>query len=91
MWDIACGTKVYIHNQYTDDGGGGTQNNMYKKLKEVGRMYNEVDCYYVVTCSIHGLDMVLCVPVESYLGIGGIESQNIIQLMCVAYNLSQNC
>ena len=88
--NTACGLKVYIHNQYTDDGRGGTWEDLRKKLKEVGRVDVELDWYYGVTCSLHILHFTLYVPVESCMDLGGIESQNMMQLLSIAYNLSQN-
>ena len=89
LWDTACETKVFVHNQCTDAGGGGTREALYRKLKACGRINDRQQVYFVATCGLHGISLTLSVPVESYLGAGGIESQNMMQLLFCAYNLSQ--
>ena len=72
LWNTACEIKVFLHNQYTDAGRGGTHDDLYRKLNPKRRINDTVETYFVATCSLHGLNLTLSVPVEELLGKGGI-------------------
>ena len=38
LWYSACGTKVLLHNQFTDADSGGARDDLYWKLKSSGRI-----------------------------------------------------
>jgi len=79
VWDIACDNKVYLDGQCIYAGGGGTRDDLHIKLETIGRIDDVDREYCLVTCSFHGLNLTLSVPVEEYLGKGGIDSQTMIQ------------
>ena len=90
IWDLIIEGCILFHAQCTDAGGGGTQTSLRDRLLKLGRVsQNKTQNYYCTTCTLHGLNLTLSVPVLECLGLGGVGSRTIMQALFLAYNLSQ--
>ena len=58
-------------------------------MKACGQINNIHQVYSVTTCGLHGISLNLSVLAETCLGVCGINSQNMMQLLVCVYNLSQ--
>lgn len=68
----------------SDSGGGGTRDGLMKYLKQ----FDIVDDDGLVgTCSLHCLQLLLSNPCLAYIGKGGIERRNALQLIHAVYDL----
>ena len=50
---------------------------------------NDVDNYYVTTCSLHGLNLTLSVLIEECIGSGGVGHITVMQVLFLTYDISQ--
>ena len=88
MYDIED-KLVSFACQGTDAGGGGTREDLGRKLTEKGRVQN-VSEYNVTTCTLHALNLILSSSVLLTLGTGGLKERMALQCLNSAYNLSQS-
>lgn len=68
----------------SDSGGGGTRDGLMKYLKEFDIIG---DNGLVGTCSLHCLQLLLSNPCLAYIGKGGIERRNALQLIHAVFDL----
>ena len=80
--------RVTLDNQCTDAGGGGTREDLGRRLATTNRVRNTNE-YNISTCSLHALNLTLSSATELTMGPGGLKKQTALQLLHSAYNLSQ--
>ena len=61
---------VVLDNQGTDAGGGGTREDLGKRLNKENRV-RDVSEYNISTCKLHGLNVCLSSATEIAMGTGG--------------------
>ena len=79
---------VVLDNQGTDAGGGGTREDLGKRLNEENRV-RDVSEYNISTCTLHGLNVCLSSATELTMGTGGMKKRTALQCLHSTYNLSQ--
>ena len=61
-----------LDNQGTDADGGGTREDLGRKLSEEGRVRDDKE-YNITTCTLHALNLCLSSAVELTMGQGGLK------------------
>ena len=87
VYDYADDSRVLLSNHGTDAGGGGTREDLLRKLQSVNRVKNILE-YIFTTCALHGLNLCLSSPATLTIGDGGLLKRNVIQCLHIAYNMS---
>ena len=80
--------RVTLDNQCTNVGGGGTREDLGRRLATTNRVRNTNE-YNISTCSLHALNLTLSSATELTMGPGGLKKRTALQLLHSAYNLSQ--
>ena len=70
-----------------DSGGGGTRAGLMYYLKP---MHIVEEDGLIGTCSLHCLQLLLANPTLKYIGKGGIEERNALQLLHAIFDLQEN-
>jgi len=71
----------------SDSGGGGVRDRLKKDLNKLKRIYPDViQC----TCTLHALSLMLANPVTKYMGLGKLNNNTPIQLLCLCYYYNTN-
>ena len=98
--DAACGIdhalKVYeygvnrdplkLSTSLTDAGGGGVGSSLLVALSLSNRAVN--NCNYTWgTCTLHEMNLMFSVPVETIMGQGGLKKRTFLQTLHTAYSL----
>ena len=79
IWDLITEGRILFHAQCTDASGGGTRSSLRDWLLKLGRVCsNNIQNYYFTTCTFHGLNLTLSVPVKTCLGSWGVGSRTMM-------------
>ena len=70
----------------TDAGGGGVGRSLVDNLVAVDRAVDNMDHLWG-TCTLHALNIMLSVPVETIMGTGGLKKRTFLQMLHTAYSL----
>ena len=70
----------------TDAGGGGVGNSLRDALKVEHLTHDD---FLVAFCGLHGINLLLQVPIETFSGQSGIEARTGLQVIHSAYDLQQ--
>ena len=79
--------SILLSNHGTDAGGGGTREDLLRKLHSVNRVHN-LNEYIFTTCALHGLNLCLSSPATLTIGDGGLLKRNTIQHITYQCNLN---
>lgn len=82
-------SSFYLQGSTTDSGGGGTLDSFAKCLISRGLCHQPL--FLVVGCSIHSLQRQLAVPVEHFMGTGGIGKRDLLQTLHSFYDVQESC
>jgi len=80
--------RVLLSYHGIDAGGGGTQRDLFLKLRIINRVINLLE-YIYTTCTLHGLNLCLSSPTTLTMGDGGLLKRNALQCLHTTYNLAQ--
>ena len=70
----------------SDSGGGGMREGLMKLVMADGIV---VEDGLVGTCTLHCLQLLLSNPVTKFIGVGGVESRNALQLIHAVFDLQK--
>ena len=76
-------------SQTTDAGGGGVGASLMRALDGKNLVLNSLYDYIMGFCSLHDLQSVIRVSIEKTFGTGGLEYQNVIQLVHSCWDMQE--
>ena len=86
LFEYCCQTRKRFTATMTDAGGGGVGSSLYKNLVTVDRAIDSLDHIWG-TCTLHALNIMFSVPVETIMGTGGLKKRTFLQMLHTAYSL----
>ena len=86
LFEYSCPIKKRFTATMTDAGGGGVGNSLFENLVAVDRSVMDIDHIWG-TCTLHAMNIMFSVPVETIMGTGGLKKRTFLQMLHTAYSL----
>ena len=86
VFEYSHGAKFRFTSTMTDAGGGGVGISLLEHLILVDRAINNSDHIWG-TCTLHALNIMFSVPVETIMGTSGLKKCTFLQMLYTAYSL----